>query len=188
MHDYSDLEGAGPELSLVRRLREERNGLVDGLRRIATIQEALRRSILEAQCSPAHDAKEQLSDLVARAQMAATAVVDLVSDLLSAPPKVSAWVEHHDGIAHLFLVGELDVATRSRILAVLDSVAKEVAGTVVREVVVHMDFLRFLDCAGIAPLVALANELSAHGGSVRVVGASAQQKKILSLTAIVFDE
>ena len=184
MHDYSDLEGAVPKLSLVRRLGEERDRLIDGLRRIASIQEALRCSLVKEQCSPAHSASERLSDLAGRAQMATTAVVDLVNDLLSSPPELSGWVEHHHGIAHLFLVGELDVATRSRILATLDAIAKHAA----KEVVVHMDFLRFLDCAGIAPLVTLANELSAHGGSIRVVGASAHQKKILSLTSIVFDK
>ncbi len=184
MHDYRDLEGAAPELSLVRRLREERNVLVDGLRQIATIQEALRRSLLEEQWSSDHDSAERLSASVARAQMAATAVVDLVNDLLSAPPEVSAWVERHHGAVHLFLVGELDIATRSRILGELDSIAKGAA----KQVVVHLDFLRFLDCAGVAPLVTLTNELSANGGSVRVVGASAQQKKILSLTPILFDE
>ena len=182
--EYSDLRWTATGPSLVRRLREERNRFIEGLRRIATIQEALRCCLLEEQCSPAHDAPERLLELLGRAQMAATAVVDLVNELLSAPPELSAWIEHHNGAAHLFLVGELDIATRSHILAALDSVAKEN----VKEVVVHMDFLKFLDCAGITPLVTLANELSAHGGSVRVIGASPQQKKILSLTAIVFDE
>ncbi len=184
MHDHSDLEEAAPTLSLVRRLREEIDRLVDGLRRIASIQEALRCSLLNEQRSPTDSASERLSDLAGRTQMATTAVVDLVTDLLSSPPELSAWVEHHHGVAHLFLVGELDVATRGRILAALDAVAKEAA----KEVVVHMDFLSFLDCAGIAPLVKLANELSARGGSIRVIGASAHQKKILSLTSIVFDK
>lgn len=178
-----ELYGPAVELEPVQHLWDERNGLIEGLRQIATIQEALRASLSDSSRPACRETPKQLLSQLDRAHMAAIAVIDLVHDLLLAPVPFAAWVEHRRGIAHLYLLGELDISTRDRIVLPLKQAVKSVQ----HEVVIHMELLSFLDCAGVSPMVRLANELSAIGGSVRAVGASRIQKIILSLTPIAFD-
>jgi anti-anti-sigma factor len=79
----------------------------------------------------------------------------------------------------LLATGELDVLTAPELERVLDSV---VGNT--RTVVLDLSGLRFVDCAGLAPIRRAIQEGRTMATNVRLVGAQPQVERVLRLTGL----
>lgn len=88
--------------------------------------------------------------------------------------------ERYDGQAVLRLEGQLDLSTAH----VLDAEISRLGELLSRSVVVDLHGLEFLDCAGVRPLVRLADELNAHRGRLVVSGASRLVSFVLTTAGV----
>jgi anti-sigma B factor antagonist len=86
-----------------------------------------------------------------------------------------------DGVAHVHLVGEIDLAAkadvRTRVAAALDEAA-------VTSVVIDLAEVSFLDSSGIGTLIACKRAADESGTALHVVGAQGQVANVLSLTGV----
>jgi len=104
-------------------------------------------------------------------------------ELPSPAPDRYAAPEHPAGSERsvvLEVVGELDLATgpelQARLAALIDSG--------VREVVLDLTEVSFLDSSGLSVLVTAMKRLRAGGGTLRLAGCQSQVQTILELTAL----
>ena len=94
-----------------------------------------------------------------------------------------AVAEHpaHGGVVCLGVSGELDLATAADLE---DAVATAAALPGVREVLVELSGLRFLDASGIAALNRARNHAARTGVLVRAEGARGVVRRVLELTGV----
>lgn len=171
--------GSHVEAALVARLHAERDRLAAGLTRIADLRQTLRSTLAE-RATPGTGPPPEVLGVV---EVAAGFVVDVIDGLVDRPPPgLDTWVQRVATEAHVVLIGELDISTRSTLTPVLEALV-----TAPTDVVLHLHLLAFLDCAGVAPLIGLANALAATGRRVRARGASKNQRLVLELTPIAFE-
>ena len=86
---------------------------------------------------------------------------------------------HERGYPVVTVAGEIDIATAARLREQLFELA---AGG--RPLVADLDQVRFIDSAGLAALVGAAKRAAAHGGSLHVVCARPQIRKLFRLTGL----
>ena len=88
---------------------------------------------------------------------------------------------HHVGdTARLRIDGELDLAAHARLCEAFTWLGA--AGA--RDVTADLSGISFCDCAGLGMLVAEANRLRRHGGSLVIAQASPAVHRLLALTAL----
>lgn len=87
-------------------------------------------------------------------------------------------VRHHGDRATVQVGGEIDLATCPQLRAALI----ELADRGCQQVIVDLERVSFLDCAGIGALVAARRRIQAHGGSLRLVRPRPLVLRVLALT------
>jgi anti-sigma B factor antagonist len=88
-------------------------------------------------------------------------------------------VRHRPGYTVITLAGEIDVTTAPRLRKRLTALAS--SG---RPVVADLNQTSFLDAAGLGVLAAAAQQAAASGGSLHIVSARHQVRRILTLTGM----
>jgi anti-sigma B factor antagonist len=88
-------------------------------------------------------------------------------------------VRHRPGYTVITLAGEIDVTTAPRLRKRLTALAS--SG---RPVVADLNQASFLDAAGLGVLAAAAQQAADSGGSLHVVSARHQVRRILTLTGM----
>jgi anti-anti-sigma factor len=91
----------------------------------------------------------------------------------------SVRTEWSNGTVILLPAGELDVMTASELERVIEGVVGHAP-----TVVVDLSAVRFVDCAGLAPIRQALQAGRTTGTSVRLVGASPQVGRVLRLTGL----
>ncbi len=91
----------------------------------------------------------------------------------------SVTIEHIDGRIVLHPSGELDVMTAPQLDRALESVVGRAA-----PVVVDLSGVRFVDCAGLAPIRWALRIGSKTTPGLRIVGAQPQVERVLQLTGL----
>jgi anti-anti-sigma factor len=89
-------------------------------------------------------------------------------------------VQHHGDRATIQIGGEIDLATCPRLQAVL----VELVDRGCHQLIVDLEQVSFLDCAGIGVLVAARRRVQAHGGSLRLVSPRPFVWRVLALTGM----
>jgi anti-sigma B factor antagonist len=88
-------------------------------------------------------------------------------------------VRHQPGHILITVAGEIDIATAGRLR---ERVAELAASGL--PLIVGLDQVTFIDATGLGVLVGAARRATAHGGSLRVVCARPQTRKLFRLTGL----
>jgi anti-sigma B factor antagonist len=94
--------------------------------------------------------------------------------------ELSVCVWHHGDRATVQVGGEIDVATGPQLLAVL----VELVDRGFYQLIVDVEQVTFLDCAGIRVLVDARRRVQEHGGSLRLVRPTRRVERVLALTGM----
>ena len=100
---------------------------------------------------------------------------------MQTPPLTIAEHPAHGGVVCLAVSGELDLATAADLE---DAVAAAAARPGVREVLIGLSGLRFLDASGIAALSRARTGAARSGVLVRAEGARGVVRRVLELTGV----
>ena len=94
-------------------------------------------------------------------------------------PPNAITVRYADGVASVFVYGELDVATSADLRArLLEAIP------VTRTIVVDLAELGFIDSTGIGVLVGAAKRLAAEGGEIRLRGVRPKTMRVFEVTGV----
>jgi anti-sigma B factor antagonist len=85
----------------------------------------------------------------------------------------------HDGLAVVVVVGELDLATAPRLAEALAEMAEPG-----RVILVDLSATEFMDCAGIAPLVAACEHQRHLGGDLFLEAPSGAVSRVIECTQL----
>jgi anti-anti-sigma factor len=96
---------------------------------------------------------------------------------LKSPTPFDLKTSVHDGLAVVAVVGELDLATAPRLSAVLAEMAEPG-----RVILVDLSDTEFMDCAGLAPLVAACEHQRALGGDLFLEAPSGTVSRVIECT------
>lgn len=88
-------------------------------------------------------------------------------------------VRHERGYAIVTVIGEIDIATVTRLRERLSGLAA--SG---RPLVADLDRVSFIDSGGLSALVGTAKQTAAYGGSLHVVCARPEIRKLFRLTGL----
>jgi anti-sigma B factor antagonist len=91
---------------------------------------------------------------------------------------LSVW--HHGDRATIQIGGELDLATCPQLQAVL----VEVVDRGCHQLIVDLEWVSFMDCAGIGVLVDVRRRVHEHGGSLKLVRPRPLVWRVLALTGM----
>jgi anti-anti-sigma factor len=89
-------------------------------------------------------------------------------------------VRHHGERATIHIGGEIDLATCPRLQAVVVDLVDRGCS----QLILDLDQVSFLDCAGIRVLVDARRRIQEHGGSVRLVRPGPLVWRVLALTGM----
>jgi anti-sigma B factor antagonist len=89
-------------------------------------------------------------------------------------------VRHHGERATIHIGGEIDLATCPR----LQAVVVDLVDRGCNQLILDLDQVSFLDCAGIRVLVDARRRVQEHGGSVRLVRPRPLVWRVLALTGM----
>jgi anti-sigma B factor antagonist len=89
-------------------------------------------------------------------------------------------VRHHGDCATIHIGGEIDLATCPH----LQAVVVDLVDRGCHQLIVDLDQVSFLDCAGIRVLVDARRRVHEHGGSVRLVRPRPLVWRVLALTGM----
>ncbi|MDF2741707.1 MAG: anti-sigma factor antagonist [Actinomycetia bacterium] len=87
-------------------------------------------------------------------------------------------VQHHGDRATIHIGGEIDLAT----CPYLQAVVVDLVDRGCHQLIVDLERVSFLDCAGIRVLVDARRRVQEHGGSVRLVRPRPLVRRVLALT------
>ena len=93
-------------------------------------------------------------------------------------PRFSVVVADEGGLRTIRVIGDIDVATRSKVYEAC------VAGNS-RDVVIDLRATTFIDCGGYSALVAARRELEDRGGRLSWVGSTGQPQRFLKLLGVL---
>ena len=89
-------------------------------------------------------------------------------------------IQYHGDRALIQVGGEIDLATGPQLLAVL----VELVDRGCYQLIVDLEQVTFLDCAGIRVLVDALRRVQEHGGSLRLVRPTRRVERVLALTGM----
>ena len=89
-------------------------------------------------------------------------------------------VRHHGDRATIQIDGEIDLAT----CPLLQAILVDLVDRGCHQLIVDLERVGFLDCAGIRVLVDARRRVHEHGGSVRLVGPRPPVWRVLALTGM----
>jgi anti-sigma B factor antagonist len=87
-------------------------------------------------------------------------------------------VQHHGDRATIHIGGEIDLATCPH----LQAVVVDLVDRGYHQLIVDLERVSFLDCAGIRVLIDARRRVQEHGGSVRLVRPRPLVRRVLALT------
>jgi anti-sigma B factor antagonist len=89
-------------------------------------------------------------------------------------------VQDHGDHATIKVGGEIDLATSPQLRVVL----VDLVDRGLHQLIVDLEQVSFLDCAGIGMLIDARRRVQVHGGSLKLVGPTPFVRRVLALTAM----
>ncbi|HET7516251.1 MAG TPA: STAS domain-containing protein [Actinomycetes bacterium] len=94
--------------------------------------------------------------------------------------ELSVSVRHHGDRATIHIAGEIDLATCPH----LQAIVVDLVDRGCHQLIVDLERVSFLDCAGIGALVDARRRVQEHGGSVRLARPGPLVWRVLTLTGM----